>query len=218
VGNQEKRYFDGVLPRHSRVPRSEEVPKPTRVHHPFDNDPRFGPPKPAFVHRCDRCHAPLAVVGFQSGSEVELACLHCFGRFLLSAPSGRTQQPSGSPVAQTFLSADKAYLARRQRQTASGTVRALSASVYAEVRLSGPCVYCGEPSATADHIWPLSRGGPDVRENLVPACWKCNNDKRAQFLTEWDPDRVARAVGISPLVAAELQRLRALPEVPSASE
>ena len=38
-----------------------------------------------------------------------------------------------------------------------------------------PCVYCGEePAGTADHVIPLSAGGPNSIENLAPACLSCN--------------------------------------------
>ena len=50
------------------------------------------------------------------------------------------------------------------------------------------CVYCGKPAEVVDHIIPKSRGGPDVMENRVPACKKCNLHKLGktpiQFLSE----------------------------------
>ncbi len=41
------------------------------------------------------------------------------------------------------------------------------------------CQYCGEKhkKMTVDHIIPKSRGGSDAFENLVVACWNCNDDK-----------------------------------------
>jgi 5-methylcytosine-specific restriction endonuclease McrA len=32
-------------------------------------------------------------------------------------------------------------------------------------------------TATLDHVIPLSKGGPNKRENIVLACGKCNRDK-----------------------------------------
>lgn len=51
----------------------------------------------------------------------------------------------------------------------------------------GPvCVYCNEAPATeADHYIPRKHGGSDDLSNLVPACWRCNNTKRAQLPWEW---------------------------------
>ena len=47
---------------------------------------------------------------------------------------------------------------------------------------SKTCYYCGEPfnknnQPTFDHLVPKSRGGPDVKENKVQACFFCNQDK-----------------------------------------
>lgn len=58
------------------------------------------------------------------------------------------------------------------------------------------CRYCGATGVPleADHVFPESKGGPTVRENLVAACEKCNRDKR---------DRL----GIYPLPVDYLERL-----------
>jgi len=81
--------------------------------------------------------------------------------------------------------------------------------VYAAVR-ANPCVYCGDAAAGVDHVWPLSRGGPEDESNLVAACWSCNPSKGSRLLTEWDPVRVAHGAAVSGVVAAELRRLTAL--------
>ncbi len=43
------------------------------------------------------------------------------------------------------------------------------------------CVYCGTcldlDSATLDHVYPISKGGPHVLGNLVAACGPCNQLK-----------------------------------------
>jgi len=43
------------------------------------------------------------------------------------------------------------------------------------------CLYCGQqfsrPHLTRDHVLPLSRGGLDVWENVVTACFHCNSRK-----------------------------------------
>lgn len=40
------------------------------------------------------------------------------------------------------------------------------------------CQYCGaHGELTIDHVMPRSRGGEDTWENLVAACYRCNNKK-----------------------------------------
>jgi len=43
------------------------------------------------------------------------------------------------------------------------------------------CLYCGgtfpRQTLTRDHVLPLSRGGRDVWENVVTACFQCNSRK-----------------------------------------
>lgn len=48
----------------------------------------------------------------------------------------------------------------------------------------GACVYCGvQPEKlTADHIVPLSKGGSNFIENIVPACKSCNSSKHNKSL------------------------------------
>jgi 5-methylcytosine-specific restriction endonuclease McrA len=55
-------------------------------------------------------------------------------------------------------------------------------AVYAA---SAHCGYCGiwlhRCDATLDHLIPISRGGPDVVENVVTACRDCNDAKGHQL-------------------------------------
>lgn len=52
----------------------------------------------------------------------------------------------------------------------------------------GLCFYCDRPATTRDHWIPVSKGGPDTIDNIVPACTSCNSRKRdklpAVFLAE----------------------------------
>ncbi len=51
------------------------------------------------------------------------------------------------------------------------------------------CWYCGsalEPQRlTLDHVIPACRGGPRTFTNLVPACFKCNQEKGGMLLEEY---------------------------------
>lgn len=61
-----------------------------------------------------------------------------------------------------------------------------AAEWFAVVALcDGRCVYCGEPATTQDHVIPLSRGGDDGIENVVPACRSCNSSKKDKLPSEW---------------------------------
>jgi len=41
------------------------------------------------------------------------------------------------------------------------------------------CIYCGsKESLSTDHLIPKSRGGPDIGDNAIIACKKCNSSKR----------------------------------------
>lgn len=53
-------------------------------------------------------------------------------------------------------------------------------------RFEGICAYCeSEKATTKDHVVPLSRGGSDEIDNILPACRSCNCRKHTRSLEEW---------------------------------
>lgn len=58
------------------------------------------------------------------------------------------------------------------------------------------CTYCSrfinEDSVSWDHIHPVSRGGKDASENIVPACEQCNSQKGDKTIDEWFEWRTKR--------------------------
>jgi 5-methylcytosine-specific restriction endonuclease McrA len=61
--------------------------------------------------------------------------------------------------------------------------------IRAEVkaRFGGRCGYCGVKAKvlTLDHVVAKSKGGLDVRSNLVAVCPRCNKSKASQPLWDW---------------------------------
>lgn len=48
------------------------------------------------------------------------------------------------------------------------------------------CIYCGaKGDLTTEHILPLSHGGPDIADNAIRVCKKCNSSKGGKRLYEW---------------------------------
>lgn len=54
------------------------------------------------------------------------------------------------------------------------------------VRYDGCCAYCGvRGKLTVDHRVPLSRGGSNSIDNILPACASCNRSKGARTEEEF---------------------------------
>ncbi|MCB1143769.1 MAG: HNH endonuclease [Leptospiraceae bacterium] len=56
-------------------------------------------------------------------------------------------------------------------------------------RSSGICHYCQKKfpveDLTMDHLIPLVRGGKSIKQNLIPACKKCNSEKKNMLPIEF---------------------------------
>lgn len=56
---------------------------------------------------------------------------------------------------------------------------------------SGLCAYCSTaPAESRDHVIPISRGGSNNIENILPACLTCNKTKNARTVEEWHGNRI----------------------------
>lgn len=50
----------------------------------------------------------------------------------------------------------------------------------------GECIYCGtHDELTTEHILPRAHGGPDIPDNAVRVCKRCNSSKGDKRLYEW---------------------------------
>lgn len=57
-------------------------------------------------------------------------------------------------------------------------------------RVLDPCVYCGAPAASWDHVVPRCRvRGLATKNNKVRACIECNQSKGCKDLDEWLAER-----------------------------
>lgn len=67
--------------------------------------------------------------------------------------------------------------------------------------LGNLCSYCGTDNEgqpfEPDHVVPLSRGGHNGLTNILPACRRCNGQKRDLLPAEWDRQR--RLQGHAPI-------------------
>lgn len=60
-----------------------------------------------------------------------------------------------------------------------------------ENEIKNKCIYCGKKKdkLTLEHLLPLCRGGPDISDNAVRVCSKCNCSKGGKRLYEWYLDK-----------------------------
>ncbi|OGH57617.1 MAG: hypothetical protein A3I06_03980 [Candidatus Lindowbacteria bacterium RIFCSPLOWO2_02_FULL_62_12] len=114
------------------------------------------------------------------------------------------------------------------RKTAAGGLKKLKYDMYLK-ETDGTCVYCGTSigSGQIDHIFPQSRGGPNIDYNLISCCRTCNgNLKKNKSPWEWFgnidqrwrefEDRVKKLPAPQRKKAILLSRESAYPENPTA--
>lgn len=47
------------------------------------------------------------------------------------------------------------------------------------------CGYCGAQATSLDHIVPRFKSGSNNRNNLIPACQRCNTNKASEDMKTW---------------------------------
>jgi 5-methylcytosine-specific restriction endonuclease McrA len=58
------------------------------------------------------------------------------------------------------------------------------------------CAYCGQEAfLVQEHLIPVSKGGPRIALNIVPACYSCNNSKRSKRAHLWIYEHFGRVEG-----------------------
>jgi 5-methylcytosine-specific restriction endonuclease McrA len=71
---------------------------------------------------------------------------------------------------------------RRRARIAGAPINDFTPAQWKEIQTAFDhrCAYCGKRAKghlTQDHITPLSKGGPNTANNIVPACLSCNSKK-----------------------------------------
>lgn len=82
---------------------------------------------------------------------------------------------------------------RRMLVAAGGTIPPIVEIRNKFAQIDG-CYFCGRKDRplTIDHDLPISRGGTNAIENLLPACKPCNSSKHTKTATEFVAHRRAR--------------------------
>lgn len=84
------------------------------------------------------------------------------------------------------LGTDKRHtLTQRRRAEDYGVEHKPYSRLEILIRWKNRCAYCGALAEHLDHVVPLSKGGTDTEDNMVPACAGCNLSKGAKTLAEW---------------------------------
>ena len=75
---------------------------------------------------------------------------------------------------------------RRALKAGNGGSHTTEERLLKFAQLGHHCVYCWQKTKlTIDHIIPLSRGGSDEIDNIVPACHSCNSKKHDKTAEEY---------------------------------
>jgi hypothetical protein len=72
-----------------------------------------------------------------------------------------------------------------RRAAAYGVAHVAYSRTAIFARYGGACAYCDSPAEHLDHVVPLSKGGTDTEDNVLPACAPCNLSKGALLIAEW---------------------------------
>jgi 5-methylcytosine-specific restriction endonuclease McrA len=110
----------------------------------------------------------------------------------LSRYRKRMMEDPGAVRAQrrAWAKTPKGRLANRAARTARRGAKYTPEALSWIRSLSDPrCAYCGAPATEIDHVIPISLGGTGERDNLVPACRRCNAAKNDLPLDKFMDER-----------------------------
>ena len=77
----------------------------------------------------------------------------------------------------------------KRRTKIEGSINTLTAEEWVDIlkQYNYGCAYCGKKlvdsfDTTRDHIIPISKGGNNVKENIIPSCRSCNSKKSDKII------------------------------------
>jgi 5-methylcytosine-specific restriction endonuclease McrA len=120
---------------------------------------------------CKGCHRPIPVEGASR-------CTPCAEKHKASE---RARSVARRPRRE-WNGAQAKQRAKKRGASGAWTDEEMSKRAAA---LGNVCLYCGGPAGEADHFKPLSKGGTNNLENIVPSCGPCNRDKGGKDPVEW---------------------------------
>jgi hypothetical protein len=89
---------------------------------------------------------------------------------------------AGFGISQRAFQMDRFKALRDGKITWSSTIR----EWLKEHEKPDECIYCqSKGDLTVEHILPQSCGGPDIPDNAIKICKKCNSSKGGKRLYEW---------------------------------
>lgn len=97
----------------------------------------------------------------------------------------RKQKLKDARIAERNQSDKKLNTVKARLAGHTGKSRLVANSVKKKLRQDHECPYCGEhlgEQPHADHIYPISKGGLSIEENMVHVCAKCNMKKKDMTL------------------------------------
>jgi len=160
---------------------------------------------------CSKCKADKSVADFSKDKSrrdgLQCRCKACY-RAKYTANSERAKAHNAAWKAtnsQRVKTSNAAWMAANpqacsnQRARRRAAVAAVLSIPFTEAQWSAKvdafehkCCYCDKPGTvltlTRDHLVPISKGGADTYENIVPCCKACNSSKHARILyDQWVP-------------------------------
>jgi 5-methylcytosine-specific restriction endonuclease McrA len=180
------RRIEQILFNPDGAPRFGEIPRLISI--------EFPKPNTAHTDRCPYCHEKLAIdptakekinppykLYRHKEKDSFFHCPACGGPLTIK---GKKRNPKTNKEYTYEFSDQDAFLRK-----AKGGMKEKKKREYLK-ETKGLCVYCGKKiedisGMEPDHIFPRSRGGPNVDSNLVASCLDCNKQKGDRTPWEW---------------------------------